>query len=95
MAGVDQDKDVLLTLLLKPRGNKRRMFLALAVVVIALTGMLLDLFWMPWESAGSRMVPFLWLVAVCSCCAGGVGYLYRGVVGLGDSGAEDGEAVEG
>ena len=55
----------LITLLERERSNRLRIYVTLAVVLAAMTGILLDAFWFPWTTAGSRMLPFLGLVVVC------------------------------
>lgn len=55
----------LIGLLIRERSNRRRIWVTLAVVLAAMAAILLDAFWMPWTTAGDRVLPFLGLVAVC------------------------------
>ena len=55
----------LIALLLGEKSNRRRIWATLAVVLAAMTGILLDAFWMPWATILNRVLPFMGLVAVC------------------------------
>ena len=53
MSGDDNQAE-LIGLLERERSNRRRIYFTLAVVLAAMTGILLDIFWQHWATAGSR-----------------------------------------
>lgn len=55
----------LIGLLLRERGNRSRIWATLAVILAALTAILLDAVWLPWATTGSRMLSFLGRVVAC------------------------------
>ena len=65
VSGGDDNQAELIGLLERERANRLRIYVTLAVVLASMTGILLDIFWFPWATAGSRMLPFLGLVVVC------------------------------
>lgn len=64
MSGDDNQAE-LIGLLERARFNRLRIYVTLAVVLAAMTGILLDAFWMPWATTLNRVLPFLGLVVVC------------------------------
>ena len=61
----DDSQAELIGLLERERSNRLRIYVTLAVVLAALTGVLLDAFWLPWATTLNRVLPFLGLVVVC------------------------------
>ena len=61
----DDSQAELIGLLERERSNRLRIYVTLAVVLAALTGVLLDAFWLPWATTLNRTRPFMGLVGVC------------------------------
>ena len=65
MTGDGNRGSELIGLLEQARSNRLRIYITLAVVLAAMTGILLDAFWMPRATTTNRVLPFLGLVLVC------------------------------